>query len=282
MLIADEPKQVLDKEHQTELPRIVGWNLIWLSYNTFIKKYGTTGFDSFVCPEGVNPLLFSQLCIFTILMYERTKHWEKHIKSCSNKLNIISPQREMICLKKDQQNFRGKGEAMGQITIASKQNPVSVPSNLVITVPGWINKIPPKITCLVEQAQHHNLPLGIVINRCVATTKVRSVPVILINTTKQNVWIWQPLLAAELFIMDQIDKIEHRASMERKGDNINISFSPVTPDTIRVQSKQIKVTPSDITPPISSDKPSFGPRPDINIADFDFQAEINHITCLSN
>ena len=64
VLIAEEPNQVLDKKHQTRLPDIIGWNLIWLSYDVFIQKYGTTGFDSFTCPEGVNPLLFSQLCIF--------------------------------------------------------------------------------------------------------------------------------------------------------------------------------------------------------------------------
>ena len=63
ILITEEPNQVLDKKHQTRLPGIVGWNLIQLSY-VFVQKYGTTGFDSFVCPEGVNPLLFSQLCIF--------------------------------------------------------------------------------------------------------------------------------------------------------------------------------------------------------------------------
>ena len=63
VLIAEEVNQVLDKEHQTKLPGIVGWNLIWLSYNMFIEKYGTTGFDSFICPEGVNPLLCSHLCI---------------------------------------------------------------------------------------------------------------------------------------------------------------------------------------------------------------------------
>ena len=140
---------------------------------------------------------------------------------------------------------------------------------------GWTNKIPSKITCLVEQAQHHNLPPGIVINRCAATTKVRSMQVILIDTTTQNVWILQPLLAAELFIMDQIDKMEHRANMERKGDNINILFSPVTPNTIRVQSVQVEVTQSNITPPTSSDKPSFSPRPNTNTVDFDFYAEIN-------
>ena len=64
VLIVDDPTQVLDKKHQTKLPGIVGWNLIWLSYNAFVKQYGASGFDSFVCPEGVNPLLFSQLCVF--------------------------------------------------------------------------------------------------------------------------------------------------------------------------------------------------------------------------
>ena len=63
VLIAEEPNQVLDKKHQTRLPGIVGWNLIWLSYNVFVQKYGTTGFHSFMCPEGVNPLLFSHLGI---------------------------------------------------------------------------------------------------------------------------------------------------------------------------------------------------------------------------
>ena len=80
---------------------------------------------------------------------------------------------------------------------------------------------------------------------------------------------------ALVFITDQIDKREHRASMERKGDNINISFSPVTPNTIRVQSEQVEVKSSDTTPPTSSDKPSFGSRPNTNAIDFDSQAEIN-------
>ena len=88
-------------------------------------------------------------------------------------------------------------------------------------------------------------------------------------------WIQQPWLAAELFITDIIDEIEHRAGMERKGDNIDISFSPVTPDTTRVKLEQVETTPSDIAPPTSSEKPSFGPRPDVNAADFAFQADIN-------
>ena len=64
VLIAEEPNHMLDKEHQTKLPGIVGWNSIWLSYNTFIQEYRTTGFDSFKYPEVVDALLFSQLCMF--------------------------------------------------------------------------------------------------------------------------------------------------------------------------------------------------------------------------
>ena len=221
---------------------------------------------------------FPNCASFTIPTYERTKQWEQHLKLCPNILKLASLQRQVTCLKKDWLNFKGKDRAIGQVTLLA-QNKTLLVSLVIWPLLCWdrTNKIPSKITCLVEQAQHHNLHLGIVINRCVATTKARSVPVILINTTKQNVWIGQPLLAAELFIMEQIDEIEHRASMERKGDNINISFSPVAPDTIRVKLEQVETTPSNITPPTSSEKPSFGPRPDVNATDFDFQAEINFL-----
>ena len=63
--------------------------------------------------------------------------------------------------------------------------------------------------------------------------------------------------------------------MQRKRDNINISFSPVAPNTIRAKLEQIEAIPPNITSPTSSEKPSSGPRPDVNAVDFDFQAEIN-------
>ena len=63
-LIIDEPNRVLYKKHQTKLPGIIGWNLIWLAYKVFVDKYGEEKFNSFQCPAGVNPLLFSQLCLY--------------------------------------------------------------------------------------------------------------------------------------------------------------------------------------------------------------------------
>ena len=64
ILVVEDPSQVLDKKHHSKLPGIVGWNLVWLSYNAFIGKYGTSGLNPFTCLEGVNPLLFSQLCVY--------------------------------------------------------------------------------------------------------------------------------------------------------------------------------------------------------------------------
>ena len=62
--------------------------------------------------------------------------------------------------------------------------------------------------------------------------------------------------------------------MELKGDDVNISFLPVVPDTIRVQLEQVEATSIDISPPDSIEKPVFGPRPNSKAADLNFEAEI--------
>ena len=75
--------------------------------------------------------------------------------------------------------------------------------------------MPPKVTCLVEQGEHHILPLGIVINQCVTIPKARTIPVIIINTDRYNVCIRQPLLAAKLFDAE-CDEIKYRVNMNWK------------------------------------------------------------------
>ena len=143
-------------------------------------------------------------------------------------------------------------------------------------MPGCTTKIQPKAVCLVEQAEHHNLPLGIIVSRGVAKVKVRSMSVILINTTKQNIQLRQPLLATELCTAEY-HPVEHRTDMEIKGDDVNISFLPVVPNTIKVQSEQVETTSTDISPLDSCERPVFGPKPDTQAADFDFEAEIQHL-----
>ena len=63
----DVPKvgnELLESCHKTKLPGVVGWNLIKLAYEVFVKNYGVLCLENFDCPTGVSPLLFSQLCIY--------------------------------------------------------------------------------------------------------------------------------------------------------------------------------------------------------------------------
>ena len=150
VLIAEEPNQVLDKKHQTRLPGIIGWNLIRLSYDVFIKKYGTTGFDSFICPEGVNPLLFSQLCVYHHSNIRKNNTLGATSEVMSQNISISkSPKTDDLSKKKDQLYFKRKNGAIGQVTIGSRENPICIPSNSALTVPGQTSKIPSKLTCLV-------------------------------------------------------------------------------------------------------------------------------------
>ena len=112
---------------------------------------------------------------------------------------------------------------------------------------GCTSKLPSRITCIVEQVEHHNLPLGIVINRCVATLKARSILVILINTNRYNVWIRQLLLAAKLFNAE-CDEIEYRTNMSQ-DDNISVGFQPVPPQMINSSSCQVEAGPFQLDSP---------------------------------
>ena len=51
----------------------------------------------------------------------------------------------------------------------------------------------------------------------------------------------------------------------------------MAPNSIRVRSEQVETVTPEIDPPTSSEKPSFGPRPDVESADFDFKAEIDSL-----
>ena len=116
---------------------------------------------------------------------------EKDIKANPTKLDHLA--------KKVQPSFIRKDGLIGQVTIGTKQQTICIPSNSTITIPRHTNKLPPRITCLMEQVEHHNPLFGIVIKWCVAIPKAKTIPVGIINTNRYNVWVRQPLLAAVLF-----------------------------------------------------------------------------------
>ena len=87
-----------------------------------------------------------------------------------------------------------------------------------------------------------------------------------INTNRYNVWIRQPLLAAELFDTE-CNEIDYRATLNWEGDNISVGFQPVPPQLIDTNSSQVEVGPIQSNNP-KIEKPEFGPRLDTNSAQF--------------
>ena len=53
-LIPEEPNELLESCHKTKLPGVVGWNLIKLAYEVFVKKYGVLCLEYWVKLLQVN------------------------------------------------------------------------------------------------------------------------------------------------------------------------------------------------------------------------------------
>ena len=105
-------------------------------------------------------------------------------------------------LKKSQNFTINEDGLLGKVLIGNANQPICVPGNSALTIPGRLGKnikVPSGRPCLIDTAAVNNLSQGISVNCCLVHPKGSVVPVILMNQNKYNVWIWQPLLAAEIY-----------------------------------------------------------------------------------
>ena len=127
VLITQEPNELLGSHHKTKLPGVIGWNLIKLAYQVFVKNYGILCLDNFDCPTGVSPLLFSQLCV-----YHHCKAGGLYSDGVT--LNINGEQQ---LPKKKAQNFTiNKDGLLGKVLVGKVTQPICVPGNSALTIPG--------------------------------------------------------------------------------------------------------------------------------------------------
>ena len=61
-LVVKDPNVLLEPQHNTQLPGVIGCNLIWLGCEEFGRSFGFDAFEEFRCPESVHLVVFSQLC----------------------------------------------------------------------------------------------------------------------------------------------------------------------------------------------------------------------------
>ena len=194
-LIVKDPNVLLKPQHSTQLPGVIGCNLIQLRCEEFGRSYGFDTFEEFRCPESVHPVVFAQLCSH----YHQSKLLDSSsTEVSSNSVNVSSSGINSSEAKKKVRSS-GSDNILGKVWVGVNNNPICIPANSVKVVEGKTNKITRCLTCMEEGRDIHNLPMGVVVNRTMVTSKhSKKVPIVLVNTKSYNIWIRQPLLAADV------------------------------------------------------------------------------------
>ena len=60
-LVVKYPNTLLEPQHSTQLPGVIGCNLIHLGCEEFGRVYGFKAFEEFHCPSNIHLVVFSQM-----------------------------------------------------------------------------------------------------------------------------------------------------------------------------------------------------------------------------
>ena len=159
-LVVKDLNVLLEPQHNTQLPGVIGCNLIRLGCEEFGRSFGYEAFEEFRCPESVHPVVFSQLCSH----YHQSKLLDGPSTSVSSNTINVSSSGISSCETERKVPSSGSDNILGQVWVGIDNDPICIPANSVRVVQGKTNKITRCLTCMVEGRDVHNLPMGVVVN----------------------------------------------------------------------------------------------------------------------
>ena len=166
-LVVKDPNVLLEPQNNTQLPGVIGCNLIQIGSEEFGRSFGYEAFEEFCCPESVHPAVFSQLCS----QYHQSKLLDGPGTSVSSNAINVSLSGISSCETESKVTSSGSDNILGQIWVRVDNTPICIPANSVRVVQGKTNKITRCLTCMVEGRDVHNLPMEVVVNRAMVTPK---------------------------------------------------------------------------------------------------------------
>ena len=248
-LITQNPNEVLDHDHKTRLPGTVEWNLVRLAYEEFTKEHNPIVFENFKCPEGVEPLLFSQMCIYyyadkvpAVVNDNQSEDGLAYTEA------ITKNKHGKIIFKKHQNIKTDEDEPVGTVIIGTDHQPICVPGNFTSYILGKTSKINSNRSYMVETAAHANWPSGIVVNCSYDILQTSRTSMIEVNNTSRNIWIRQPFPTADIYKVE-LHPWQYCANLNREGNDIKISFQLAIPPEIEhdLQSNQMEAVEKSVT-----------------------------------
>ena len=136
-LVVKDPNVLLEPQHNTQLPGVIGCNLIWLGCEEFMRSFGCEAFEEFCCPESVHPVVFSQLCSH----YHQSKLLDgPSIMVNSDNINV-SMSGISSCEADNKVPSSGSDNILGQVWVGIDNKPICIPANSVKIIQGKTNKI---------------------------------------------------------------------------------------------------------------------------------------------
>ena len=140
-LVIKDPSDLLQTIKKTNLHGIISWNLIKLAYQEFIKRYPVEEFKSFQCPQNVDPLLFSQLCVYYYTDVRPAVVNEVIEGYCAYTKSIATNLDGEVVYKKHQNVDNLPDGPVDTVQIDISKEPICIPGNAMLTVPGNTSKI---------------------------------------------------------------------------------------------------------------------------------------------
>ena len=305
------------KGRKAKTPALLGSNLIHLALKEFCEIHGKDSVHLFDCPLGISPLWFSTLCLYYYAhFFKKTGVGASSVsaddpnnddndksrgpdqnepKSNDGKDHRSKAKKTETKDSKQSSNFdRGRkkkintlGGYAGKVMIGSNRQPICIPTGMSKVVIGKTQEKLPKGSYMVEATDDDNLPCGVSVNHTyVSPTKSRQVSVILLNTNDHNVWIRQPLYAANIWDVELCDwEYEPILTKGEDPDTVEIRYQQVPPEDLREELLSYTTEVEQETEDQSTDeekdkdkeKPTFGPRLDTKSPNFDFKKELERL-----
>ena len=131
---------VLELQYSTQMPGVIGYNLIQLGYKEFGKVFGFEAFETFTCPKEVHPLIFAQMCT----LYHQGKDLRFKLilihligsQINSQQSNSVHVTTSQINFHPSQEDLSPSDAILSQVWVGSPHQNICIPANSVKVIKG--------------------------------------------------------------------------------------------------------------------------------------------------
>ena len=126
-LLVRDPNKLLEPQHSTQLPGVIGCNLIWLGCEEFGRIHGFKPLENFQCPSYIHPMVFTQVCSY----YHQQKLWgQAESSSVNGNTSQVNVSTLGVSSEVKDGDLNGKVNAvLSQVWVSDSQLPICIPAN---------------------------------------------------------------------------------------------------------------------------------------------------------